>query len=83
RRQGLRTMERIRASLARGNMPADDLINAVLIFIAGIVLITPGFLTDSVGFLLLIPYTRDLFRRWLKNRFRHWIDRGDTEIHLF
>lgn len=50
-------------------MPADPLIDGVLILIGGIMLLTPGVITDLVGLTLLIPFTRFLYRRWLKNKF--------------
>ena len=68
RSQGIQTIGRIRDSFQQGVVPGDELLNALLIAIAGIVLLTPGFLTDAVGLLLLIPATRNQFREWLKRR---------------
>ena len=45
-----------------------DRLEALLIVLAGLVLITPGFLTDAVGFMLLIPATRVRVRDWIRNR---------------
>ncbi|MFC1798538.1 FxsA family protein [Thermodesulfobacteriota bacterium] len=72
RLQGYQTMLRVRASLQQGIMPTDDLIDAVIIFVAGIVLLTPGFLTDTTGLLLLFPGTRRPFKKWIKYKFKHW-----------
>jgi len=69
RTQGLKTMFKVREQLQQGIMPAGDLIDALLIVVAGIVLLTPGFLTDLAGFLLLIPPTRIFFKQWLLRRF--------------
>ena len=80
RMQGLQTMIRIRTSLQQGIMPAEDLIDALLIFVAGIVLLTPGFLTDAFGLFLLYPFTRDAFKRWLRQKFDRWIK--DQDIHF-
>ena len=66
--EGLRTLERIRALMARGEMPGEPLIDALLILVAGFVLITPGILTDLLGFLMLIPATRAPIRRWVKGQ---------------
>ncbi len=71
RMQGFRTMFKVRDSLNRGIMPAGELVDALLIVIAGVVLLTPGFLTDIIGFFLLIPATRSLFKKWLLGRFEH------------
>ncbi len=69
RMQGLKTMFKVREQLQQGLMPAGEMIDALLIVVAGIVLLTPGFLTDLAGFLLLIPTTRVLFKQWLRRRF--------------
>jgi len=72
RREGLRAFVAIQDSVAAGRLPTDDLIEGVMILLAGLVLLTPGFLTDALGFLILIPVTRRWLRRylvaWLKRR---------------
>jgi UPF0716 protein FxsA len=72
RRQGVHTWQRIQQQLAAGQVPASDLIEGMLILIAGTLLITPGLLTDTVGFLLLVPRVRHWGRiqltDWLKAR---------------
>ncbi|MBF0287899.1 MAG: FxsA family protein [SAR324 cluster bacterium] len=71
RMQGLQTMFKVRENLNQGVMPAEELLDALLIVIAGIVLLTPGFLTDLAGFLLLIPSSRMKIKRWLRNQFEN------------
>ena len=68
RMQGLQTLYRIKESLREGRMPSGELLDALLIVIAGLVLLTPGFLTDSAGFLLLIPATRNSIKYWLRRQ---------------
>ena len=68
RMQGLQTLFRIQESLREGRMPSGELLDALLIVIAGLVLLTPGFLTDSAGFLLLIPTTRKSIISWLQRQ---------------
>ena len=68
RMQGLQTLYRIQESLREGRMPSGELLDALLIVIAGLVLLTPGFLTDSAGFLLLIPATRNSIKYWLQRQ---------------
>ena len=68
RMQGLQTLYRIQESLREGKMPSGELLDALLIVIAGLVLLTPGFLTDSAGFLLLIPATRNFIKYWLRRQ---------------
>ena len=68
RMQGLQTLYQIQESLREGRMPSGELLDALLIVIAGLVLLTPGFITDSVGFLLLIPTTRNSIKIWLRRQ---------------
>ena len=70
--EGLHTMTKVREALNRGEMPAEGMLDALLILVAGIVLLTPGFLTDISGLLMLIPQTRMLFKRWLRKKFDEW-----------
>ncbi len=70
RSQGLRTYSKIQQSLAEGQMPADSLLDAAMILVAGALLLTPGILTDLFGFSLLFPPTRRFYRRWLVKRFK-------------
>ncbi len=66
--QGWTTLQRIRATLAQGQLPALELMEGVLLLLAGILLLTPGFLTDAVGFLLLVPPLRRVLIRWFLSR---------------
>ena len=76
----MQTMFRVRTSLQQGIIPGEDLIDALLIFIAGIVLLTPGFLTDAFGLLLLYPVTRDQFKRFLKQKFDQWAQNSNIDL---
>ena len=58
RAQGLATLERARAAADRGEVPAMELLDGVCLLVAGAFLLTPGFVTDSLGFLLLVPALR-------------------------
>ncbi|MEM9763931.1 MAG: FxsA family protein [Pseudomonadota bacterium] len=68
RAQGVATMRELQARLARGEDPGRTLAHGALILVAGVVLLTPGFFTDAVGFSLLIPPVRDLAITWLAKR---------------
>jgi UPF0716 protein FxsA len=81
RMEGLRTLQQIQSSLLRGDIPAEELIDAVLIFGGGILLITPGVLTDLCALVLLIPYTRMHFKRWLRRRFDRMVASGSLRLH--
>lgn len=67
--EGIRTLNAIQSELAGGRMPTDRLIDALLILVAGVLMVAPGFLTDLIGVLLLLPPARALVRRHLKKRF--------------
>ena len=74
--QGLITLRRIQEDVNQGIMPADRLFDGVLILCSGILLLTPGLLTDIAGFMGLIPLTRNLFKRWLKGKAEDIIHQG-------
>ncbi|WP_028576234.1 FxsA family protein [Desulfomicrobium escambiense] len=80
RMQGLAVMMRIRENLAQGFMPAEELLDGLLIFLAGMTLLTPGFLTDIMGLLILLPATRNIFKRWLRKKFDEW--RQNPNVHI-
>jgi len=80
--QGLITIRKIRENLRGGIMPSEELIDGLLIVLAGGFLITPGLLTDFSGFLLLIPKSRNVIKRYLKNKFRSWIDTKRVHIEF-
>lgn len=66
--QGFGLVTRMRAELDQGRMPGRDLVHGVMILLAGILLLTPGFVTDTLGFLLFVPALRDLVWRFLRSR---------------
>lgn len=58
RAQGLATLGRVQQELERGELPAVGIIEAALLLVAGALLLTPGFVTDTIGFLILVPPLR-------------------------
>jgi UPF0716 protein FxsA len=81
--EGLKTLQQIRQSLSQGIVPAEEMVDGVLIFIGGILLITPGVLTDLFALVLLIPYTRTIFKRWLRRRFDRMIATGNVRLQYY
>jgi UPF0716 protein FxsA len=75
RLEGIKTMTKVRDSLNRGDLPAEEMLDAMLIFVAGVVLLTPGFITDLVGLALLVPKLRYWFKRWLRKKFDEWLEK--------
>lgn len=68
RQQGLATLARAQQRLGAGEMPAEQLLEGVLLMIGGVLLLTPGFVTDTFGFLCLVPFTRQAMVRYMKSR---------------
>lgn len=66
KRQGLQVFRLVQLQLSRGQMPTESLIDGALVLVGGVLLLAPGFFTDTIGFLLLIPYTRMIVRHLLK-----------------
>jgi len=66
--QGLGVLRRVTEDLNQGRLPAEALIDGLLILIAGAVLLTPGLITDTLGFLLLVPRGRAVVRRLIAAR---------------
>ena len=81
--QGMQTMFKVQSSLQQGIIPKEELIDALLIFVAGILLLTPGFLTDACGLLLLYPSTRYHFKRYLRRKFDQWVQKHKVDNYRF
>ena len=75
KRQGYSAMARIQEDFRQGRMPGDSLIDGALILSAALLLLTPGYITDAVGLLLLLPPVRLLVRRYARRRLQAAIDR--------
>lgn len=70
RLEGLATLSRVQLRMSRGEIPAEEMLGGVLLIFAGALLITPGFLTDVVGFACLVPSVRRTLARWYLRRQR-------------
>jgi len=66
KREGRRSWQALQSALNTGQMPGRELADATLVLIGGTLLLTPGFLTDIVGFFFILPFTRPVTRRWLQ-----------------
>ncbi|MDQ1466962.1 MAG: protein FxsA [Actinomycetota bacterium] len=69
RHEGFVVLRRLRAQIDAGRAPTGELIDGALVLGAGVLMLTPGFVTDVVGLLVLFPPTRALFRWYLRRRF--------------
>lgn len=70
KRQGVETWNRARESMADRRVPAVEIMDGICIFVGAVLLFAPGFITDLIGFLLIIPFTRGPFKLaigiWIK-----------------
>lgn len=76
RHQGRLALRGLRAALADGRTPTNEVINGALVLVGAVLLLVPGFITDTIGLLLLLPPTRGLARRVvLRNQRARWLNR--------
>lgn len=81
--QGLQTVLRIRENMRQGIMPGDEVFDAFLIFLAGVLLITPGLISDICGILLLMPKTRQRAKRFLVREIDRRIKNGSLRFRRY
>ncbi len=80
--QGLSVLRKMQGEMAEGKMPAVNLIDGVMILIGGILLLTPGVLTDAFGLLLLVPWTRVLMKKLLMKWMIYKTHKGQIHIRI-
>ncbi len=78
RHQGLATLRKAQASLEQNRFPVEEVFDGLCLLVAGVLLLTPGFFTDAVGFFLFVPVFRGFFRGILA---RSLVARGRVEVH--
>ena len=81
RSQGAGIISRIKTSLNQGQVPGDELIQGLLILAGGLMLITPGFITDLLGFSLILPQSRKLFAGWLLAYMKNKLHSGRWQVN--
>lgn len=80
RREGLSVWRRLNQRLAEGGLPGKEVLDGVIILVAGALLITPGVLTDVLGFLGLLPPTRAVLRKIVLKRIDRAIKQGNVSV---
>lgn len=81
RTQGFYVLSRIQDELGQNRLPAAQLVDGAMVLVGGVLLITPGLLTDLVGFALMVPAIRAVIRQWLMNKFEKMVREGKVHIH--
>jgi UPF0716 protein FxsA len=77
RQQGLATLQKVQSSLEQNRLPLTEVFDGLCLLVAGVLLLTPGFVTDGFGFLLFFPPFRTLLRHVLA---RYWTSSGRIDI---
>lgn len=74
KRQGFKVLGEIQSKLNRGEMPGEAVLDGIFVFVGGILLVLPGYVTDVLGFICVIPITRALLKplvmKWMEWKFR-------------
>jgi len=81
KRQGTAVMEEVQGQMAQNKMPADALIKGVFTLLGGVLLLTPGFVTDALGFSLVLPPTQALWRAFFGSRIKSGIASGNLHVY--
>lgn len=81
RREGSQAFHRLRESIGLGSFPGEAILDGVLILVGGLLLLTPGVLTDVLGFSVLFPHTRYYIKLYLKEAIERRIRSGSVQVH--
>ncbi|HEV8578675.1 MAG TPA: FxsA family protein [Thermoanaerobaculia bacterium] len=82
RHQGLGVLRKVQSEMAAGRVPASQLVDGVILLLAGVLLIIPGVLTDALAFCCLLPAGRALLKTWLRRRFAAGVRSGSISVSL-
>jgi UPF0716 protein FxsA len=81
--EGIGVMYRIQQNMQEGIFPAEELINGMMILVAGALLLTPGFFTDVIGFLMVFPVSRNYIKKIAKSYMKRKMSTDELYIHRF
>ncbi|MDX8342119.1 FxsA family protein [Rossellomorea sp. YZS02] len=81
KKQGIETIRKAQRDMQYGQLPGDAIMDGLCILVGGVVLLTPGFITDAIGFLLLLPATRKMLKPFIYRLFKRWINNGNVIIY--
>ena len=83
RSQGFKIINKVKEKLQKGIIPADDMIGGLLILFGGILLLTPGLLTDITGFCLILPGPRHIIANIVKVKFKKYVKNNHIKYSNF
>lgn len=78
--QGFNAMRNLQRDMAEQKVPVEAAVDGVFLLIAAPFLMTPGFITDTFGFLLLVPPLRHMIARYFLGKIRRSVERGETRV---
>ncbi len=80
--QGFGVLRRLQSEMAAGRVPAEQIVDGMLILVAGAVLLTPGILTDGFGFFCLVPAGRTVLKRAIARYLRRSVQDGKVRVSV-
>lgn len=83
KQQGMATWRRLQATLQRGEMPTSEVTDGAMILLGGALLLTPGFITDVVGLMLLVPATRAALKGGMRKLLARWAQRRSRDRGVY
>ncbi|MDG5786979.1 membrane protein FxsA [Evansella sp. AB-P1] len=81
KREGMNAIRSAQLQASHGQVPSGVLLDGICILVGGVVLLTPGFITDAFGFFLLFPLTRTMFKGFLQRLFERMIRSGNVVFY--
>ncbi|WP_077308083.1 FxsA family protein [Terribacillus halophilus] len=81
RREGLQTYRRAREQMQNGQPPTDELLNGLCILIGGFLLLLPGFISDVLGLLFLLPFSRRKLRYWVQGLLMRLVAKNTIRVY--
>ncbi|HVH96752.1 MAG TPA: FxsA family protein, partial [Bacillus sp. (in: firmicutes)] len=76
KKQGINTIRKVQEQIQFGRVPGNEILDGLCVLFGGILLLSPGFLTDILGLVLLLPFTRTLIKPFILKLLRKWIDKN-------
>ena len=80
KKQGIETIRSAQMQMSQAQIPGEAILDGLCILVGGVVLLTPGFITDAAGFFLLFPTTRSIVKIWLRKLIKYLIESGKFTI---
>lgn len=82
KREGFQVIQSIKQDLNHGQMPGNKMLEGLLVLAGGILLLTPGLISDITGLVFLLPPSRVMVREFIKRKLRQMIDNGQVNFYI-